>query len=296
MSILSNATQIGKDFVNSAVGRTDKACLVVHDVRAKSSSLEPDLGAASGLGGGLSNTASKADQLAQTSDALNGGSAASVLPTQSDDKILFVQFNPSSLQIRSWNQHDDRRNLNGDNEKQGAQTDAMTAPVIDLTLALIFDEVNVYDSFMADKIQGANISTVTNAISGMMKTFTVQPYVEGFISAIRNYYTRYMTFQWADFSFTGMLVNLNAVYTMFSVSGHPVRAQVQLLLRQDLRKTESEKWKKDFEEMVKINNWFNSTVEQETGQASSDFEAMTSGGKSLTSASQYVGNLLNIGL
>jgi len=292
MSILSNAKQIGKDFVNSAVGHTDKACLVVHDARSKSCSLEPDLGGSSALGDGLSQVAKSTEQVSKTQEILNGTVASGLAP-QPEDKILFVQFNPSSLQIRSSNQHDDRRNLSSGNDQQYAQNDAVTAPVIDLTLMLIFDQMNVYDSFMSDKIQGANVSTVTNAITGLAKTFSVQPYVEGFISAIRNYYTRYMTFQWADFSFTGMLINMNAVYTMFSVSGHPVRAQVQLLLRQDLRKTELNKWNKDFNKMIGGDT---SAMERENAQASSNFNSMVSGGKSLTSPSQRVGNLLNLSL
>lgn len=269
MSIGSNAKQMGKDLLSSLTGNTDKACLVIHDVRAKSGNLEPELGAGSALGEGLSKFA---DQRQKTQDALNQvGSTVTGGSTQADDKIFFVQFNPNSLQIYSSNYHDDRRDLSGNNQKQHAKNDAVTAPKVDLSFMLIFDQMNVYDSFMGDKIQGANVSTVTNAITGLAKTFTVQPYVEGLISAIRNPYTKSMTFQWADFSFTGILTSMHAAYTMFSVSGRPVRAQVQLRLRQELNRTELNKWHADFAEMV--------------GDR-----------KSLTSAGQRVGNMINLSL
>jgi len=107
--------------------------------------------------------------------------------------------------------------------------------------------------------------------SGLVKTYTVQPYVEGLISALRNNSTKMMTFQWADFSFSGFLVSINARYTMFSVSGHPVRAEVQLRMRQNVDSIERNKWISDFEKMVGAH-------------------------ESFTTAGQKVSNLMNLSL
>lgn len=250
---------IGSDLLSSVTGATDKACIVVHDVRSQGTQVERELalngGDGDGVTGGNSGPGSMQQQiLTRTKDLLQGDAsyAAAVSGGAGQDKTFFVQFNPASLQLDSSNAFSQKRDLSGTNDDQNTVNDTVTVPTVDLTVTLKFDKMNIYDAFMFDKVtSGVSSTTVTNIVTlGADLIFTVQPYVEGFISALRNPYTQSMTFQWADFSFRGRLRQLQAKYTMFSVSGHPIRADVQLRLRQDLRSTEMQKWKAQMETML----------------------------------------------
>lgn len=256
---------IGSDLLSSVTGNTDKACLVVHDVREQAKQIELEWNNAGNygqLGGSIGPATQRQNEyqntLAKTMQALQGDTnlASTMSSKTGQDKTFFVQFNPSSLQLYSANQPDIRASVNNTNSDQNTVSDAVTAPRVDLTVSLIFDKMNIYDAFMFDKFNtGASATTVTNIVTlAKGSTFTVQPYVEGLISALRNPYTQTMTFQWADFSFTGRLRQLQANYTMFSVSGRPIRAVIQLRLRQDQNTAELQKWKTQFETMLTQKN------------------------------------------
>lgn len=266
---------IGSDLLSSVTGKTDKACLVVHDVRENGQAMDKEINQLQSLGVMTEQQQSDFDILKRTRDAMSGQAeyAQQVAQMGGTDKTFFVQFNPSSLQLHSSSTPQMHRNVVGTNEDQNNSTDVVTAPRVELTVTLIFDKMNIYDAFMFDKFNsGASVTTVTNAVTMLSgKTFTVQPYVEGLISALRNPYTQSMTFQWADFSFTGRLRQLQANYTMFSVSGRPIRAQVQLRLQQDLRSSEMTKWGNEFDMLLSQKN-------------------------SLVNAGQKVSNLFNLSL
>ena len=226
--------------------------------------------------GGLGGGTYVASRLSQRLDALQQGvktAQTAALAGASADKTFFVQFNPSSLQMYSTNSPEQRRSLSSTNDDQDTVNDVVSAPRVELTTTLIFDKMNIYDAFMFDKFNtGVSATTVTNIVTlAKGATFTVQPYVEGLISALRNPYTQSMTFQWADFSFTGRLRQLQANYKMFSVSGRPIRAEVQLRLRQDLDTQDMQRWK-------------------------SQFNSMLAQKSSLVTAGQKVSNLLNLSL
>lgn len=245
---------IGKDLLSSIAGRTDKACLIVHDVRQKAQALKNDMSQLRSSGVMTKVQSEEYLQMKKTRSVLaNGAEAAQeVAASMGTDKTFFVQFNPSSLELSASNTPQNKRDLTGSNEDQNESNDVATAPGIEMTVALVFDKMNIYDAFMFDKFNtGMSVTTITNAASMLSdKTFTVQPYVEGLISALRNRYTQSMTFRWADFSFTGRLRQMNAQYTMFSVSGHPVRAQVHLRLIQDLHSQERKAWQSNFETLL----------------------------------------------
>lgn len=266
---------IQNDLLSSLTGNTAKACLVVHDVRAKAKALELQQQKLGVLG---VRNALQTEQLSRVTNTLNAlqngaASAQQMAGAMNTDKTFFVQFNPSSLQMYSTNTPDPRRDVSGTNDDQTTTNDVVSAPRVELTTTLIFDKMNIYDAFMFDKFNtGVSATTVTNIVTlAKGATFTVQPYVEGLISALRNPYTRSMTFQWADFSFTGRLHQLQANYKMFSVSGRPIRAEVQLRLRQDLDTQDMQRWK-------------------------SQFNSMLAQKSSMVTAGQKVSNLLNLSL
>lgn len=246
---------IGSDLLSSLTGNTAKACLVVHDMRAKGKALELEQQRLGALG---VRTAEQTAQLANVTNTLNAlqqgvkTAQTAALAGASADKTFFVQFNPSSLQMYSTNPTNMHYDLSSTNDDQNAANDVVVAPRVELTVTLVFDKMNIYDAFMFDKFNtGVSATTVTNIVTlATGSTFTVQPYVEGLISALRNPYTRSMTFQWADFSFTGRLRQMQANYKMFSVSGRPIRADVQLRLRQDLDMSDMQNWKSQFNKML----------------------------------------------
>ncbi len=269
---------MGSDLFSSITGNTDKACLVVHDVREQAAALENQLSATFGghigtqIGAATKTQSVLQDKLKKTMKMLQNDpeQAANVSALSGHDKTFFVQFNPSTLQLNSFGHPDTHMDVTGSNADQNAVNDTVIAPRVNLTVQLIFDQMNIYDAFMFDKVtSGVSATTVTNAITAIKgTTFTVQPYVEGLISALRNPYTQSMTFQWADFSFTGRLRQLHASYTMFSTSGRPIRATVQLHIQQDRKTAEQQKWKTQLDTLLsqksafaaagqKVSNLFN---------------------------------------
>ncbi|MPM32726.1 hypothetical protein SDC9_79291 [bioreactor metagenome] len=123
-------------------------------------------------------------------------------------------------------------------------------PTVEMTVNLIFDRVNNTDAFLWDKLNTAltanTLVSAGKAIAG--KQYTVQPEVDGLIAALRNRYTRNVVFQWAKFSFSGVLKFVSANYTMFSPSGRPIRASVMLRLRQEMSVKNLKTWYDDFDQ------------------------------------------------
>jgi hypothetical protein len=186
---------------------------------------------------------------------------------QTHKEIQFnVQFNPSELVINARREIEKIIDTQDSSSASGSGRSASSAgsgggsnltqvqevkpPGIFLTLKLIFDEVNISDAFMSDKFTITPTAVAKSAITQGLKAtgkseWSVKPIVEAFIGAMRNDKTRLIRFNWAEFAFTGTLMNLDATYVMFSPSGNPIRANVILRLKNDLTEDEAE-WKKWF--------------------------------------------------
>ena len=189
-------------------------------------------------------------------------------------KTFSVHFNPAKLQIYASTIPVKKPDATGKEN----MNDSTTKARMTLTTTLFFDEMNVYDSFMVDKFtMGASASGITNIASTVAKnvfgkTWSVRDEVEGLIAALRDPYTRNVSFRWTDFAFTGQLNTVNAQYTMFNTSGEPVRAQVQLRIQHEMDNVYLDKWYKEYD------------------------NAMMGDASSLTKAAQSVGNILNFNL
>lgn len=192
-------------------------------------------------------------------------------------KVFTVQFNPSSLRLSG---HSGGRmpklDYNSDSAKEANNTPIDTA--ISLSVDLLFDSMDPQDAFMSDKISasptniGKGIANAALNAAGKKK-LTIQRDVEGFIGAIRNEHTRLVTFHWGDMSYSGVLRSVGVEYTMFNVTGEPVRAVVALNIM-----------------CADASIWPNSVaVWQE--QYKSAFEG---GSESFVKTSQKIGNLLNL--
>lgn len=259
MSVLS-------DLGSSITGNIDSAMLIIYDCRKIG---DQAAGTFQGIGPKIEAEA----KISATAEAVltNGLAAASLSATDQTQKSFRVQFNPNQLSLDAVVDAVDRigaQNAAENGREVNAVSDVVVAPRIDLSLTLIFDQVNIYDAFMWDKLtMGVSASGVTNMVSAGMtaagkKVWSVQKEVEGLVAALRNPFTRKIRFQWADFSFTGSLQNVSAQYEMFSVSGRPIRAKVFLRLRQDQSVGEMQKWKQDFDKIFKNGSASLSTVDQ----------------------------------
>ena len=221
--------EMAKDLGSSITGNIESAYITVHDFRGAGDS-------------GLTEVAAIRKALVE---GTNGFALENAV-----NRRFRVQFNPSELQIYSTTEPVEKLNAQKDEkaEKKDSLVDSPIGARLELSTNLFFDHMNVSNSFMMDKpMLPASVSGVTNLVTlGMGDKFTVQTEVEGFIAALRNIYTQTVTFQWADFSFTGTLLHVGAQYTMFSMQGNPVRAKILLRIRQEKGGQKMQSWIDDF--------------------------------------------------
>ena len=232
---------------NSIIGNVKKATLLLHDIE---SGAGDQLGALAGGAGGLtSRTRSMLTQAANSSNS-------SVLSTMSNvlsngGGALEVQYNPASLSIQANTQRVNVAFLLK-NLDEGVPNQDTRPPSITLSVQLVFDDTNVKDAFMADKlrISAGDLITDAGAIARAVKgeVYSVQPQTNGLVAMLMRGSTRLVTFQWADMSFTGQVNQVQARYTMFSFSGQPIRSVVDLIIVQEITGAGDEnKWDAAFD-------------------------------------------------
>ena len=200
-------------------------------------------------------------------------------------KQFQVQFNPSDLHIEG---HGGGRmattafnNVDENGRSGPAAIDFKPVPIhINLSVKLLFDNMNANECFLSAKTNIAPSELAKSVIktglsaAGINKKMTVQQEVEGLIAALRSPYTRCITFNWGDMSYTGVLNRVSAQYTMFNSSGIPVRAVVQLSLvcaDETVSPNSLGRWQDEYE------------------------QAFGGGSQSLVSWTQRAGSLLNFG-
>lgn len=189
--------------------------------------------------------------------------------------VMQVQYNPASLSIQANAEAIPFTYLQK-NIDNGIPHQSPRPPMVVLSVELIFDAMNPKDAFMQEKFSlstGGAVSSVAGALQAGKGGYTVQPQTDGLIAALMKPSTRVVTFRWADMAFTGHLIEVQAEYTMFSVSGKPIRSKVQMNIAQQV------------ESDADIQYWDKALDTMFTG----DGEA---GGKGL---GQTMGNLLNLG-
>lgn len=246
----------------------------------------PAKGAAGALGGITGNAVgAAAGALGQVADAAGDAVAEAAEAVQEQilktEKVYTVQFNPSQLTLSGYGggmyQKTDYGTAGG---AKGSTNGISYEPAkvrLMMNVTLIFDQVSVKDAFMADKIAASPTSVATGAgtlakqlITG--EEYSVQPIIEGFIGMLRQERTRFVTFCWGKMEYEGIVNSLNTNYTMFSLTGQPIRGEVELsmiLVDEEVGPHNLGKWKKHYKEAFK-------------------------GNVSYRDKTQYVGNLLNL--
>jgi len=208
------------------------------------------------------------------------GDGSNVLGITGPAHVMQVQYNPSTISFRA---SADAETVPALRQQGGnsVQNQIIQPASIIMSVELIFDAVNVKDSFMYDKLEAASLGGVISSVAAGInikkkKPYTVQPQTNGLLAMVLFKEFQRVTFHWADTTFTGQVSEAQAKYKMFSVSGRPVRSAVQLQIRQCLDNTaEDKRWQEKF------NKCFG---DKDTG---GDFGRKNIG--------QYTSNLLNLG-
>lgn len=217
---------VGSTLLGKITNNSDKkAYLLMRQEIIKESDTKKD-----GIDGALSGTLSA---LSAVQTGLSTLSTAVSKLTSDDSAILKegyvkipVIYNPSSLRFSGIRSGIDFGHDNTYNEFERPTAVTMSAE-------LIFDKMEEADAFSSENTVANQLkNTVLNAISGNTSN-TVQPYVEMLLGAMVFRSTRWIGFAWGNMIFWGELTSLDASYTMFDMNGNPVRAKVNLSIRED---------------------------------------------------------------
>ncbi|MDR1572686.1 MAG: hypothetical protein LBS24_00040 [Clostridiales Family XIII bacterium] len=264
-----NAKALGANVLGSVLGNPKKAFLVIHRQEAFETS----------GGSSVSELAEKVLLLSANAD-MGGAEISQLLGGAAKAHVMQVQYNPSSIEFLA-NSEPIPVNRLQQNVVSNIPSQHTRPPSVSMSVELVFDAVNVKDSFMADKANiTGGLGGVVTAGAGVVNRakgaeYTVRPQTNALLAAVLRQTTNHVTFHWSGMTFNGIVTQAQARYTMFSVSGRPVRSVVRLVFEQKLNKVDEKYWE----------NAFNKCFGDESADG-------VSGGRSL---GQSAGNLLNLG-
>lgn len=220
------------DILAGITGHTEKAVIKIHDCRKAAASGSTDL--------------------KKLSNVLKSGLPPTAVGVKEQERILPVQFNPNELSITVTGDPIEKIDVQvepGAEEPAAPKVESGTMSMghVTLSVKLIFDRVMNQDAFMADKLCVTSVKGIKGDMAKLDNAvYSVQTEVEGLIAALQNCYTRVVTFQWSNFTFTGSLETIQANYTMFSPSGRPIRADISLDITQDGADNTLKMWRDQF--------------------------------------------------
>lgn len=243
--------------LSTVTGNVEKAKIKIRDDRGRKTAelklkdMEKQKTSA-GLGiGGIDVGDALADAVDSVADAAkNAIEAATGLNLDTTyNREMTVQFNPSSLHISS--RGGDEVQITNFNRNNNGISRGMVNNHIEMSVKLIFDQVSNSGAFVQDMMTVSSsrvIKSATDAIADFLfgtSTQSVQMIVESFVATMRDENTRRICFEWGEFYYEGILNNVTTAYTMFDISGNPVRAEVTLtlyLVDDDIDKDFDEYW------------------------------------------------------
>ena len=252
MSVISN---LAGGALQNLTGNLDTAVLVVDDYRTYCNEVEANtFRVTSNLLASIEEATASMNAIRQAANqALSAGASPEDVATFKEPKYFKVQFNPSELQINGALEPEEKQDAQSSDQSKRVLIDSVLKPAITLSVNLYFDEMNKADAFRSTYLNpnlnvadvATNLASVITSLKGDVRS--VQPQVEAILGAICNSYTRYITFCWTDFYFTGQLTHVNAQYTMFSTSGIPIRAVLSLRIQQELDPANLTGWYKNLD-------------------------------------------------
>ena len=239
-----------KKTANQLTGNIPKAILCVPDIsKDKNLTVEDAINNSNALRKALIETGSGQGVMSSFKKLANRGTTGTI--ENKGYLALEVQYNPSSIYLEtvagtqmnfsSGNMGDASTNQ----LRQNYEPDATT-----MSVQLLFDAVNAYDSFMLSNMSltaGNAVSLVTDLAHSKERKYTVKPQMDGIMSLLTRTYTRHVLFFWAKMCFQGELCSVSSHYTMFNTVGNPVRGEIRLTIRQSpnpAAKYENSYWEK----------------------------------------------------
>ncbi|MCR5654158.1 MAG: hypothetical protein K6G07_00740 [Lachnospiraceae bacterium] len=219
----------GVDFVDTSGSSTNEDVMALRALVAKRNKSSEKLAGSAGSSVSSMTLAMNATMQSMTEAELSMAMLSKgFIPVE-------VQYNPSSLRfntiagkIRSYTA------LGPENMNRYSTTERKASTT--LIVQLLFDSMNISDSFGATSM-GTSVDTVTDlakeAYSLAGDGLSVKTPVEGLISLLMTKYTRQVIFCWNNLFFHGELNMVSANFTMFNKTGHPVRATVDLQIKQN---------------------------------------------------------------
>lgn len=237
MAVLSKLEDLGR----SLIGNPRKALLILH----KDSATAPD----------SASVARRTEEVMEAVSEMGDGGISATLGALNaaglrNYQVLQVQYNPSSISIQANAQPQPTTYLQ-QHLDSGVPNSLDRPPSVVLSTELVFDAVHNKDAFMLEKFRlslGDLVQTGTGIAGAVKGSFSVQKQTNGLIGMIMRDSTRNVTFKWADMAFTGEVMEVQAKYTMFSVSGKPVRSVVRLNITQKVdSKADMKYWDKAFD-------------------------------------------------
>ncbi|MBQ7706668.1 MAG: hypothetical protein IJT72_02675 [Lachnospiraceae bacterium] len=169
-----------------------------------------------------------------------------------------VQYNPNTISTRtSAGRYPEYRAMGDSGNKQFFMVEREATTYLDVQL--IFEDVNVQNAFMSENLNptaGNLVDMAGNVIRTIADdNYSIKNQVEGLVSLLVSNNTRRIVFFWSEMFFHGVVESVDATYTMFNKLGDPIKATVNLTIRQaasgDEYKSDAEYWDKSLKQIFK---------------------------------------------
>lgn len=234
---------VGKNLVSSATGNVCKGALLINNIN-EYTEIE---GASNGLAKYQAAT-SLFDPSGSAFGSLMGGAASLMgdlglsMGMLSPDMVkasakaygyhyLEFQYNPEVISLHS--QAGKFQSRQGAAETGINQITNTTIPgQTSVAFSLRFYQINNQEAFAQDKLLFNNPNAIINKIQLFTATESLMTTVDGLVSLLMQKATRQVIFVFSDMIFRGELEHLDVRYTMFSPTGHPIAAEVNVSIRQ----------------------------------------------------------------
>ena len=192
---------------------------------------------------------------------------AAMMAARNHFSILEVQYNPKSLSFSSASgkQVDTEASGMGAGATTNLRQNKVVTNVV-MSCDLIFDDVSINDAFTEQTYTDNPVNGLAQkAANEMSKSLlpgredntlesyhSVQKYLDGFLALLLSPFSSQVMFYWSGMCFRGQLVNVSGSYTMFNPAGEPVRAVVNIRIRQrDSIPGSDEQWNDAFKKVFK---------------------------------------------
>lgn len=147
--------------------------------------------------------------------------------------FLEFSFNPASYTIKSTTSYKAEKPIGQDGETPAF----VGGPARELSAALFFDSAADWNQGLSPGIQEALKENQLSPVTDKMKKLSDMVHVDG-----KQHTPPLVIFSWGNLNFKGVVTSLSEEYTMFTMEGKPIRAKVQIHIKE---KTDAELTKKN---------------------------------------------------